>query len=108
MVESRSVALETPAEIIAKKIFYRGGRMQPRDMFDIAAVIRSRGATGLVEALVPYRDRCEAALEVVRGMDSDLARTIIAQLMIRPAFQELTSEAQTTTKRFLADVVSLG
>lgn len=108
IVESRSVALETPTEIIAKKIYYRGGRMQPRDMFDIAAVIQNRGATELVEALVPHRDRCETALGVVRRMDPDFARTIMAQLMIRPAFQELCSGAQKTTERFLEGVVSHG
>jgi len=37
-IRGREVDLETPAEIIAKKVYYRGDRMQPRDMFDIAAV----------------------------------------------------------------------
>lgn len=105
-IEGRSVQLETPAEIIAKKIYYRGGRMQPRDMFDIAAVIRNSGATTLVAALAPYRDRCEKALGVVRGMDPDFARGTIAQLMIRADFQELCSEAQEMTEHFLEDVVS--
>src|SRR3546814_3327606 len=37
-VRGHAVALETPAEIIAKKVFYRGWSLQPRDMFDLAAV----------------------------------------------------------------------
>src|SRR3546814_3039172 len=43
-VRGHAVALETPAEIIAKKVFYRGWSLQPRDMFDLAAVAEHFGS----------------------------------------------------------------
>lgn len=36
----RPVAVETTAEILAKKLFYRGRTLKPRDVFDLAATIR--------------------------------------------------------------------
>lgn len=50
-----SVALETPAEIIAKKVYYRGWSFQPRDMFDLAAVAKQFGSEYLVAALSETR-----------------------------------------------------
>jgi len=44
-VRGHMVDLETPAEIIAKKVFFRGNGFQPRDMFDLAAVAEHYGAT---------------------------------------------------------------
>ncbi|MCL5065859.1 MAG: nucleotidyl transferase AbiEii/AbiGii toxin family protein [Firmicutes bacterium] len=37
-IHGRSVALETPAEIIAKKLRYRGASLRSRDVFDVAVV----------------------------------------------------------------------
>ncbi len=46
-----------PGEIIAKKIYYRGAAMQPRDMFDIACVVKTHGVEYLSDALMPFRDK---------------------------------------------------
>ncbi len=40
MIEDEDVDLETVAEIIAKKIHYRGASIKPRDIYDIAAAAR--------------------------------------------------------------------
>ncbi len=37
-VRGHDIDLESAAEIIAKKVYFRGGSFQPRDMFDLAAV----------------------------------------------------------------------
>lgn len=50
VVRGRTVSLETPAEIIAKKIYFRGASFQPRDMFDLAAVGEHYGAEYVVAA----------------------------------------------------------
>ena len=39
-----TIPLETPEEIIAKKIRYRGANLKPRDIFDMAAVFERRPA----------------------------------------------------------------
>lgn len=38
-VLGRNILLETPIEIVAKKIWYRGDRATPRDLLDLAMVI---------------------------------------------------------------------
>ena len=50
LVEGEEVALETVAEIIAKKIHYRGSAIRPRDIFDIAAAAAHRRQT-IVDSL---------------------------------------------------------
>lgn len=39
VVEGRSILLETPVEIVAKKLWHRGDRATPRDLLDLAVVI---------------------------------------------------------------------
>src|SRR3546814_7414760 len=65
-VQGHAIALETPAEIIAKKVFYRGWSFQPRDMFDLAAVAEHFGPDYVVGAVEHCgRARCETALAVI-------------------------------------------
>ncbi len=46
-VRGREVLVETSLEIITKKLVYRGSHIQPRDMFDIAAVVMQQGSDEL-------------------------------------------------------------
>lgn len=39
-VLGRNILLETPVEIVAKKLWYRGDRATPRDLLDLAIVIK--------------------------------------------------------------------
>lgn len=39
-IGDRSIPLETPREVLAKKLYFRGNRLLARDLFDIAAVRR--------------------------------------------------------------------
>lgn len=101
-IRGRQVMLETPAEIIAKKIVYRGARIQPRDIFDIAAVTRARGEAYLIDALLPFSEDCRPALEAARKMDAGLARSVMSRLIHRDeAFAMLADEAQATTLHIL-------
>lgn len=103
-VRGVAVDLETPAEIIAKKIFYRGASLQPRDIFDIACVARECGDEYLVEALAPFKDKAAAALGVTERMNADFARTIMSSLQIRDRFSEIPQDAQATSIRLLRAV----
>lgn len=49
-IEGETVELENVSEIIAKKIYYRGSHIRPRDIFDIAAAAEKH-ADAIVEAL---------------------------------------------------------
>jgi len=101
-VRGRNVLLETPAEIVAKKIYYRGSRLQPRDMFDLAAVVEREGEGYVMAALRQCGpERCEAALQVADRMSPDLAVGIIGQLMFREHDAPLLRKAQAVTQAVL-------
>lgn len=46
----RAIAIETPEEVIVKKIRYRSERFTPRDAFDLAAVASARAGLAIVLA----------------------------------------------------------
>jgi hypothetical protein len=82
-VRGHSVALETPAEIIAKKAYYRGWTFQPRDMFDLAAVAEHYGSAYAVAALKQAgHDACANALGVIEKATPAFVQSINAQLMV--------------------------
>ena len=104
-VLGRQVELETPAEIIAKKVFYRGGMIQPRDMFDIAAAIRHGDEDALEQALIPYADKCAIAKESAARMSPQLAVAGMKSLQnIRPRYRDLPETAQQQVIEFLARI----
>ena len=78
------VALETPAEIVAKKVYFRGWNFQPRDMFDLSAVSEHCGADYVVSALRQCgAERCAIALKVIEGANPAFIETVVGQLMLR-------------------------
>jgi hypothetical protein len=96
--------LETPAEIIAKKIYYRGASIQPRDMFDIACVAKAFGADCIIEALSPFRGRCEQALQIAQRMNPGFAEAVMNDLFRREHFSEIPRQAQALTIELLATI----
>ena len=101
-VRGRIVDLETPAEIIAKKVFFRGSSFQPRDMFDLAAVAEHYGPDYVTTALRKCgADRCAAALGVVEKASPAFVRAIIGQLMLREKNSHLVTEAQALSRHIL-------
>ncbi|AWN46527.1 hypothetical protein DK419_09535 [Methylobacterium terrae] len=106
-ISGRLVHLEKPAEIIAKKIFYRGARLQPRDMFDLAAVVDHGGVDDLADILKACGvDRCAQALAAVDAMDPVFASDLMEKLMLRGHNRHLPAIAQSTTRAVLR--VALG
>jgi hypothetical protein len=105
IVNGREVNRETPEEILGKKIVFRGATLQPRDMFDIAAAAVVLGEDALVTSLKPLAEASGVALKVARGMNPDLARTVMSQLMARPDYQDLYLTAQDVACRVLQRVV---
>lgn len=93
-VRGRLVDLETPAEIIAKKVFHRGARLQPRDMFDLAAVARTLGEKYVRNALAGFPEKAAAALTVAQRLDPGLVREVLGALNVMPKFADLQESAQ--------------
>ena len=104
-IGKRKILLETPEEIAAKKIVYRGAALQPRDMFDIAAILQAHGPARLAAALAPYETACETALKTARGMSGQFAETIMKALMIRPGGKHLAETARAAVIGFLAQTL---
>lgn len=101
-IRGQQVEIETPAEIIAKKIYFRGGAFQPRDMFDLAAVAEHFGEAYVRAALEQCgRERCETALAMVQKANPDFVKSVIGQLMLRESTAHLIDEAQHVTEDLL-------
>lgn len=101
-VRGRMVALETPAEIVAKKVYFRGWNFQPRDMFDLAAVVERYGVDYVVAALRQCGpDRCRTALDTVEKVAPAAVEAINAQLLVRDATRHLIGEAQGISRDLL-------
>jgi hypothetical protein len=94
-VRGNMVALETPAEIIAKKVYFRGVGFQPRDMFDLAAVTEHYGADYVIAALSQCgREACEQALSNIEQAQPAFVESIIRQLMLRESTRHLAGHSR--------------
>jgi hypothetical protein len=102
-VEGETTLLETIPEIIAKKIYYRGASIRPRDIFDIAAA-GERHADSVVEALRSYRAEVQTALRVIERLNPEFVSSAIAQLSINDAFREVAKAALKQTNELLRAV----
>lgn len=70
----RAIAIETPEEVIVKKVRYRSERFTPRDAFDLAAVASARAGLAIVLAdeVPDALDRLGESLRLIeaRGLDT--------------------------------------
>ncbi|MDE3026924.1 MAG: nucleotidyl transferase AbiEii/AbiGii toxin family protein [Paracoccaceae bacterium] len=105
-LRGRRIRVETPAEILAKKVVFRGTRMQPRDMFDIAASARAIGEGAVIKALGAFPEACKAAAQTVARMDPDFAKAVMASLLAMDGFRSLHADAQDITLRILLHATS--
>jgi hypothetical protein len=106
-VRGHDVALETPREIIAKKVYFRGGSFQPRDMFDLAAVVAHYGTDYAVSAIQQCGvDRCAIAHAAVAKANPHFVQSIIGQLMYRKKNAHLIQEAQNISRNILERAIA--
>lgn len=92
-VKGRIVKLETVPEIITKKIFYRGGTIKARDVFDIAAASQDH-RDEIVEALQGYPDHVAAALAKLGKLNPEFVDETISELTISEGFRDLAKTAR--------------
>jgi len=102
-VEGETTLLETIPEIIAKKIYYRGSSIKPRDIFDIAAA-GEQHADPVINALRSYRAEVQAALAAIDRLNPDFVNSAISQLSIKDKFRPLAKTALKQTKELLGAV----
>jgi hypothetical protein len=103
MVEGENVLLETIPEIIAKKIYYRGASIKPRDIFDIAAAGKLH-ADSVISVLKEYREQVARTLLKMETLDADFISDAIAGLTIKDKFKPLVDTAFDRAKEILRAV----
>jgi hypothetical protein len=99
-IEGQKVQLETVAEIIAKKVYYRGSEAKPRDLFDIAAAARSHGEE-IVAGLRAFPDESAATLTRLNGLNPEFVARTIEQLMVFPEYTALVPDSLATARKVL-------
>ncbi|GEO98980.1 nucleotidyl transferase AbiEii/AbiGii toxin family protein [Methylobacterium haplocladii] len=103
---ARRIPVETPEEVVVKKIRFRAARFTARDVFDLAAVANVR--PGLAKLLAQevsdaLQRTCEALeLQAARGTEA-LAQSIVPT----PSSAGLVAEAFTIGRRVLAEAILL-
>jgi len=106
-VRGHMIDLETPAEIAAKKVYFRGWNLQPRDMFDLAAIAEHHGDDYVVSALRECgHERCLRALDVVERVNPKAVEAVIGQLLYREKYGYLVADAQRIAHRILTASLS--
>jgi len=103
MIEGEDVDLETVAEIIAKKIHYRGASIKPRDIFDIAAAA-THDRNSLINALKAYKDDVGKTLLTIDRLKPDFVNAAIAELAIRDQFKPVAETALEDAKTLLRSI----
>lgn len=100
-VDGRAIAVETPEEVIVKKVRFRSARFTARDVFDLAAVAAARG--GLADILardVPdaiARTQESLELQAKRGQDA-----LVRSVMTTPSGAERLEDAFDVARDVLA------
>ena len=103
IIEGEAIQLETIPEIIAKKIYYRGSSIKPRDIFDIAAAGEQR-ADSVINALRSYRPNVQTTLGVIDRLNPDFVNSAIAQLAIKDKFRSVAKTALKRSRELLQAV----
>lgn len=102
-VEGEVVLLETIPEIIAKKVYHRGDRIAPRDIFDIAAS-SEKHAESIIHELASYRDNVAGALAAIDKLKPDFVSAVINQLSIKDPYKRIANTALEKAKALLRAV----
>ena len=93
MLIGRRVLCEDPVEIAAKKVFWRGHRFTPRDIFDLA-VVYDAGPARLIEALLDYPNHAATLAEQVKiGLESGVYDKWAALAPVLPAGERFLKRA---------------
>lgn len=103
-IEGRPIRLEAVAEIVAKKIYYRGGDIQARDIFDVAAAVRNHRPE-VVEALRRYPDQVQATARRIGKLNPEFVMATVSQLMITPGFRDTAATSLETVSTLLDEVL---
>jgi hypothetical protein len=102
-IHSRPVLVETPAEIITKKIFYRAAYLRVRDIVDIA-VVCSLQPKAFWDARSVWGQRAADAREAIRRLRA-IYREDVSRLSLLPVGETIRDDALDIVDHMLARAV---
>ncbi|MDA8334862.1 MAG: nucleotidyl transferase AbiEii/AbiGii toxin family protein [Peptococcaceae bacterium] len=99
-IRGRMVLLETPWEIVTKKLFYRASTLQTRDVFDVAAVLHHypKEVHRSIDLLQGKFELLQNRLNMIRSRYKDEA---IANINVLPAGEPFLHDAPGLVSKFL-------
>lgn len=89
----RLLKLETVAEIVTKKIYYRGANIAARDVFDIAAAASTPHRMDIAYALSRYPRKTSIAAATLENANPEFVLSVISDLQVNPNFEHLKRTA---------------
>lgn len=92
-IHGRPIKLETVAEIVTKKIFYRGNNIAARDVFDIAAATSTEHRMDIAYALSRYPEKTSIAAGTLHNANPEFILSAISDLQVNPKFEHLKETA---------------
>lgn len=100
IIRGRPVILETPAEIVVKKAFYRAATLQVRDVFDLAVVARNDLPSLMAHrhVLLPKLDLLEQRM---RGLQGRYFEKAPHKIDVLPAGEVILERAPEIVSRLL-------
>ena len=105
--KGRRIPVEHPAEILAKKLKYRGSRLLPRDIFDLLAVQRS-DATIVKAAVTAVPDGARRAADRIRRIEKRYRETIEDEVNPTASGAELLEADPIEAAEILTDGTTFG
>ena len=63
------IAVDDPVEIVCKKIYFRGDRAYPRDIFDLSVLYESNRREDLITAMARYPDKINQFVSKFKRID---------------------------------------
>lgn len=102
--EGKMILIDTCEEIILKKIFYRGGSIQPRDIFDIACVVEFIGFNEVLECIRQAGEKSKVALAALLRQDPDYYLKVVRELDIDERYIGIRENGYEITRRLLSSV----
>ena len=98
----RNIQIESPAEIILKKLRYRGDTMKPRDIFDMAVVLNSKYAETLVSQMHHVEDARSGVSKRLSSIDEQEVIASIGDLRVAPEWRHIIPVALRDVRDFVA------
>ncbi len=94
VVDNSKIDLDTPLEILVKKLVYRGDLVQPRDIYDIACITAFIDYDEVLEVVSEYISDIDAIVNAVDGYSADFVSNRIGEMSLSNNFDYVKNEAQ--------------